>query len=1225
MSFRNCRRLRTSRLPGVPATALIALLVLLPLTAAAPAAGQELTVYYPDIEQGSSTLVVSPTGHAMLVDAGSEIRSADDDVVRFIEDLMAAGKVVSLDYVVATHYDEDHIGHLEDVLSYGLLAAGGTVYDRGEYFQTPTSFAYSDYAYAASLHNRTTPTPGTVIDLGGGVTATILVVDGQLPDGSSVDITTSNQFENAACIGMLVEYGDFDLWIGGDVSGNLAEYGVAEVEQAVAPFVGDVDVYTVNHHGSRTSSTQPFLDALKAEVAIDQASVDNNFGHPNAIVVNRFLQTPDTCGLSPLWIQQNPGNPTDTRSDDSLADAIADPDDVDSVVGLSGTLTLVTDGTNYRIGGGNVTPFTLNTDCTQQGGGDLSPAVQLLDRTPWVPLATEAVTVEAHVYDEAAPSVVLRWSLDGVDQTPLAMSQVSGTSIYRAAVPAQVDGTRVAYAVEATDAGGKSTRSLPQGYYSGTTPISAVRVDDARGVLVPSAYAARIEGNLTVEPGIFHPFVSQMFVQDGTGGVQVFDNSLLSLSRGDRVQFVGELEQFAGQTELSMSQTFGGYGATFVSSGSAPAPVAVTVAQLAANGEAYEGRLVSLTGVTVTSGTIPGPGAGNGYLDVTDDGGLSTITVKIDEDTNIPGAGTPTQPFDLVGVVAQVDSWPTLDSGYQVVPRERTDLASDEVNVPPVVIHEIHADPDATDGDANGDGVVSAYDDEFVELVNTTYDAIDISGWTLSDAIGVRHTFTTGTVIPPREAAVVFGGGVPTGDFGNAGANGLVSTASTGTLGLNNSGDTLTLADDLGTVVQQVTYGSEGGHNQSLTRSPAWTNSPMVLSTQADPAGTRLYSPGTWAEDGLPFTVAAGDLVLSEVLYDASGSDGGLEWIELVNTGDWTIDFSKRPVSLGWGGNDYTSGGLTLDQGTLAPCDTFVVGGPTSSVDNANPTFDLVADLSPDLQNSGSTADGVALFNLAQPFVTALSVPIDAVVYGGSNDNCLIDETGACSAPDVADASAGSTIERTDLAGAWQVQATPTPNAHPLTCSGGGGGGTQCLDASSLTAGDLVLSEVLYDVSGSDGGFEWVELYNASGQDICLAGLSLGWGGSDYTYGGLDLLGTVPAGATWVVGGPTAGTANGNPAFDQPADLSPDLQNSGSTADAVALFLVPEAQVGATTVPFDAVIYGGSNTSCLLDEAGACGTPDVGDAGAGSSIERTSLAGAWQIQASPTPGATPLP
>ena len=77
-------------------------------------------------------------------------------------------------------------------------------------------------------------------------------------------------------------------------------------------------------------------------------------------------------------------------------------------------------------------------------------------------------------------------------------------------------------------------------------------------------------------------------------------------------------------------------------------------------------------------------------------------------------------------------------------------------------------------------------------------------------AIQVRHVFPAGTVIPAREAAVVFGGGTPTGDFGNAAANGLVFTASSGGLSLNNNGDTVTLADDLGATVQSVSYGSEG-------------------------------------------------------------------------------------------------------------------------------------------------------------------------------------------------------------------------------------------------------------------------------------------------------------------------------------------------------------------------------------------------------------------------------
>lgn len=1207
--------------PSVPLRhAVLAVPALALILAAAPARAGLLRVYYPDIEQGSATVVVSPTGSALLVDSGSEIRSADDDVVRFVGDLMAAGVIASLDYVIATHYDEDHIGHLEDVLAHGLLAPGGIVYDRGEAYQTPTSFAYSDYAWAASLHARTTIAPGTVIDLGGGVTVTSLVVNGELAGGGSVDLTGSQQLENGASVGLLVELGDFDLWIAGDLTGNTAEYGVADVESAVAPLVGDVDVYTVHHHGSRTSSTGAFLSALSAEVAINQSSADNGFGHPNSITVNAFLATPDSCSQTPLFVQQNRGNPTDSRSDDALAAAIADPDDVDSVRGLPGTLLLVSDGTSYQISGGDAAPIARATDCGSSTVADFPPAVLTLSRTPWVPRATEAVAVEADVRDEGTPTVALEWSLDGVAQAPLAMAQVPGTSRWQATIPAQPDGARIAFHAAASDAAATAV-SRPLGYYSGTSPIAALRVDGPDGALLTAEYAARIEGNVTVEPGIFHPWVSQIFIQDDAGsGLQVFDPDILPLARGERVELVGELEQFAGQTELSLAQDFGGYGHVPIGPGAAPSPQVMTVATA---GEAFEGRLVRIDGAVVLDGTIPGPGAGNGYLTITDDGGASTLTLKIDEDTDLPGAGTPTQPFDLVGVVVQVDSWPAFDSGYQIVPRERADLSSEEVNLPVVLIHEIHADPHSTEGDANGDGTVSSYHDEFVELANPSWDPVDVSGWTLSDAIGVRHTFTAGTMIPGREAAVVFGGGSPTGGFGNAAANGLVTTASSGSLGLNNSGDTLTLRDAGGTVVQTVAYGSEGGGDESLTRSPALSNAPLAAHTGVSGSGAR-YSPGTWASDGGAFTVPAGAIVLSEVVYDPTGSDGGLEWIEIVNTTGAVIDLAARPISLAWGGADWTHGGLTLDSGVVQPCAPFVIGGPTSSSANGSPAFDLVADLSPDLQNSGSTADGVALFTRPFSYVGAATVPADAVVYGGANPSCLLDETGACSAPDVADAPAGSSIERADVDGSWQVQAAPTPNGSPLTtggCSGGGG----CLDAASLAPGDLVLSEVLYDVDGADGGHEWIELYNAAAQPVCLAGLSLGWGGSDYTYGGLDLAGEVAAGTTFVVGGPTSSALNGSPVFDHTADLSPDLQNSGSPADGVALFLLPAAQVSSATVPYDAVVYGSSNGSCLLDEAGACSSPEVGDAPAGSSIERTTAGGSWQVQPTPTPGTAPLP
>jgi beta-lactamase superfamily II metal-dependent hydrolase len=1259
------------------------------LFAATAANAQLLRLYYPDIEQGSSTLVVSPTGQALLVDAGTGIKTTDDGVEEFINDLIDAGVVTSLDFTLATHYDEDHIGRMENVFQLVPMAPGAIAYDRGTFGGTPSTFAYSDYSFGASQHNRTTVPVCTVINLGGGVTATVMTINGEVCGSSTIDISASGQFENSASVTVLVEYGDFDVWIGGDLTGNPLK-GVTDVESDTGPEVGDVDVYTFNHHGSETSSNATFLGLLKAEVGINQNSASNGFGHPRAVVVNSFLSTPDTDGLTPFFFQQNPGDPADTRSDDTLADAIADCDDVDAAYGLPGTITLLSDGTSYRIHACGIPATTFPADEGLGTLGDYPPAIRRVLRTPQVPLATEGVTVEADVEDAA--TVEIRYWLDGVEQTPVPMTLSSGIT-YTGTIPAQTDGARIKLRVEATDSSSQTELSPAQGYFSGTTPIATLRINDADGVLVPKRYGVRVEANVTVEPGVFHTFVTQGYAQDATGGVQIFAPDLLAgVDRGDLVEFRGELEQFGGQTEVSLASGFGNVGYAEISAGTTPAPQVVTISQV---GEATEGELIRINDVTIVSGTIPE--SGNANVTITDDGGTSTLTLRIDGDTDIPGANTPTQSFDVIGVGGQFDSWVPLDSGYQVVPRERADLITDEVNHPPVLISEIHADPaSGISGDANGDGVRDAGDDEFIELVNTGYTDADISGWTLADGVQIRHTFPPGTVIPAREAVVVFGGGTPNGDFGNAAANGLVFTASTGALGLNNSGDTVTLADDTAATVQSVTYGSEGGSDESLVRDPDFSNAPFVQHTNATGSGGSLYSPGTRI-GGQAFTVGVGSLLLSEVLYDASGSDNGLEWIELYNPSGGAIDLDD--LCIGAGGGDYTNTLVSLS-GSIASGATFVLGGPTSSGDNGNPTFDLEENWSPDLQNSGSTADGVALFNLKCAQVTPSTVPIDAVVYGGSNTDNLIDETGSANSPEVGDTSSGESIERTNLAGSWQIQSSPTPNSTSLSGSnappsvsitapadsstftqgasigftgtasdaedgdltssltwssnldgsiGTGGSfststlsvGTHTITASVTDSGSepgsdsitvtieassvsLVLSEVFYDASGSDNGLEWVEIYNAGSTTVDLSGYSLGNGGSDYTYSTVQLSGTVGPGQTFVVGGPTSSSANGNPTFDQVDNWSPDFQNSGSTADGVALFDVTAANVTSSTVPIDAVVYGSSNSSNLIDETGSANAPEVGDASSGESIERTSLAGSWQIQSSPTPNSTPL-
>src|SRR6185295_16263587 len=155
----------------------------------------------------------------------------------------------------------------------------------------------------------------------------------------------------------------------------------------------------------------------------------------------------------------------------------------------------------------------------------------------------------------------------------------------------------------------------------------------------------------------------------------------------------------------------------------------------------------------------------------------------------------------------------------------------------------------ATAGDANGDGTINSGDDEFVELVNNTGASVDISGFKLSDGLNVRHTFPASTIIPNGCGVVVFGGGTPTGVFGNV----TVQIASTGTLSLNNTGDTVTLADAAAVTLATYTYGSEGGNDQSLTRSPDITGADPLVQHLTAAGAVGRFSPGTKV-DGSSFS-----------------------------------------------------------------------------------------------------------------------------------------------------------------------------------------------------------------------------------------------------------------------------------------------------------------------------------------------------------------------------------
>ncbi len=194
--------------------------------------------------------------------------------------------ITIINYAIATHYDADHIGCLDDLATNGVVI--GACLDRGGAGDTQT---YADYA-ATCAGKRQTATKGQIVPLGqsGGFSINLNVVD---LNGAGVNTSE----ENALSLVLKLTYGTFDHEFGGDLTGQSPD-----IESIVGPSVGDVEVYKVHHHGSSTSTNDNWLNATTPEVGI--ISVGNNaFGHPTSAVLSRLHNQ----GVTTYWTNAGSG------------------------------------------------------------------------------------------------------------------------------------------------------------------------------------------------------------------------------------------------------------------------------------------------------------------------------------------------------------------------------------------------------------------------------------------------------------------------------------------------------------------------------------------------------------------------------------------------------------------------------------------------------------------------------------------------------------------------------------------------------------------------------------------------------------------------------------------------------------------------------------------------------------------------------------------------------
>lgn len=216
--------------------------------------------------------------------------------------------------------------------------------------------------------------------------------------------------------------------------------------------------------------------------------------------------------------------------------------------------------------------------------------------------------------------------------------------------------------------------------------------------------------------------------------------------------------------------------------------------------------------------------------------GSITASVTVTAIDNPDQSGNTTVAIDLTGV-----------TGGQYLPQSLSLSIEDDDGGATVqlIFNEVLYDPSNSglDGDANGDGVYSQAEDEFLEIFNLSSLPVDISGWKVYDETALaddqpRHLFPSGSIIPGNSALVLFGGGTPTGTFGGS----VVQTSTTGNMNLNNAGDIAYLFDTDGNEVLRFEIEPLSNNpNESYTRNPDITGE---FEQHSDNTPV-LFSPGT--------------------------------------------------------------------------------------------------------------------------------------------------------------------------------------------------------------------------------------------------------------------------------------------------------------------------------------------------------------------------------------------